>query len=314
MATVFMYSGKGSQYYQMGKDLFDTDDTFREHLRNLDRSIQVRFKKSVLEEIYAEGKSIMDSLDDSVLSGLSLMLLELALTRTLIDKGLKPDILLGSSFGTIVASIVADCVDEETAIEFIIEHCKLFETKCGEGCMVAVLAPPQFYDDNTVLQNLSEMAGVNFNKSFVISMPEENFKEVEKSLIKAEVPFQRLPVRRAFHSKWIDNAKTDFMSLYTGVDFNTSRIPIVCTSSSSPLEEVNENSFWRVVRGPINFQDTAIWFESRGPHTYIDLGPFGTLATFLKYTLPTESASKIFPILSPYKQSSKNMKNVLAAI
>lgn len=311
MSIVFMLSGQGSQYYQMGRDLYEHDEAFQHHMQSLDKKISVKFGKSVLDEIYAPGRDLQDALDQSVLSGLSIFLIELALTRTLHDKGLVPDVLLGSSFGTLVSCIVANCLSDTEAIECLIEHGKLFQQTCAEGCMVAVLTSPEFYEKNPALQLLSELIGVNFDNSFVISMPHENFQNVEAILNSAKLPHQKLPVGRAYHSQWIDNAKEGFFNLYSKFDWKRPRLPIVCTSRSLPLIDTNIDTFWHVVRGPIHFQKTVTWLEARGSHTYIDVGPSGTLATFLKYALPAKSNSRAFPILSPYKQSVKNLNHVI---
>jgi bacillaene synthase trans-acting acyltransferase len=311
MSIVFMFSGQGSQYYQMGRDLYEHDKVFQQHLKSLDEHIRVKFGKSVLDEIYTPGRDFQDSLDEAVLSGLSILLIELALTRTLIDKGVVPEILLGSSFGTLVSCIVANCVGESEAIECLIEHGKLFEETCKEGCMIGVLASPKIYENNPALQSLSEIVGINFDNSFVISTPYENFSQVEALLIDAKVPYQKLPVARAYHSKWIDNAKEGFYNLYGKFNWSKPQLPVVCTSRSLPLIDTNIDTFWHVVRGPIHFQKTITWLEARGSHTYIDVGPSGTLATFLKYVLPQNSSSTAFPILSPYKQSVRNLNHLI---
>jgi bacillaene synthase trans-acting acyltransferase len=314
MSIVFMLSGQGSQYYQMGRDLYENDKIFQHHIQSLDKKISAQFGQSVLEEIYTPGRDFQDSLDQLVLSGLSILLVELALIRTLHDKGLVPDVLLGSSFGTLVSCIIANCLDETDAIECLIEHGKLFQRTCEEGCMVAVLGSPQLYESDFALQALSELVGINFDSSFVISMPHENFQKVEVLLNNAKVPHQKLPVGRAYHSQWIDNAKESFFNLYSKFDWKNPRLPIVCTSRSLPLIDTNIDTFWHIVRGPIHFQKTISWLEARGSHTYIDVGPSGTLATFLKYALPEKSNSRAFPILSPYKQSVRNLDHVIKTL
>ena len=55
--TVFMFSGQGSQYYQMGKPLFDGDDIFREHMLHLDTLVQKLSGKRVREAIHAGSKA-----------------------------------------------------------------------------------------------------------------------------------------------------------------------------------------------------------------------------------------------------------------
>ena len=316
MSTVFMYSGQGSQYYQMGKDLFNHDNTFAHHMKQIDAAIAKVLGMSILEQIYAKGRTFNDPFDDVILSGMAILTLELSLTRTLMEKGLTPDILLGSSFGTLVATVVAQCMTENDAIESLIKHGELFKNEGLAGSMIAVLADAQLYEQNPLLQSLSQLAGVNFDNSFVLSLPLDNLSKVETILKDAGVTYQKLPVTRAYHSRWINSVEQQFLSLYGSKTYQKPQIPIVCTSRSLPLVNVNADTLWQVVRGPINFQKTTQWLETAGPqkapHTYIDMGPSGTLATFLKYTLPPQSGSTICHILSPFNGSVKNFEQLIA--
>ncbi|MEA2820139.1 MAG: bacillaene synthase trans-acting acyltransferase [Bradyrhizobium sp.] len=68
---------------------------------------------------------------------------------------------------------------------------------------------------------------------------------------------------------------------------------------------------WHAVRKPIEFERTIAGLEKRGPFDYVDAGPAGTLATFLKYTLPSASASRMYSILSPFGMEPKNYHRLI---
>jgi malonyl CoA-acyl carrier protein transacylase len=79
------------------------------------------------------------------------------------------------------------------------------------------------------------------------------------------------------------------------------------------LTDLPDDFFWRVVRHPIRFRETVAELERRGSHRYIDVGPSGTLATFVKYGLPQASSSTVHAILTPYGQDRRNLAAVLAS-
>jgi hypothetical protein len=54
--------------------------------------------------------------------------------------------------------------------------------------------------------------------------------------------------------------------------------------------------------------------EQQGAHRYIDVGPAGTLATFLKYGLPPTTRSTVQAILTPFGGDQKNLTAVSASI
>jgi hypothetical protein len=69
---------------------------------------------------------------------------------------------------------------------------------------------------------------------------------------------------------------------------------------------------WNAVRKPIEFERTVAGLEKRGRLDYVDVGPAGTLATFLKYALPSTSASRIYSILSPFGMELKNYDRLIS--
>ncbi|MCR8985513.1 acyltransferase domain-containing protein [Brevibacillus laterosporus] len=54
---VFMFSGQGSQYFQMGKELFDQNPSFRRWMLQLDRISSSITGESVLEILYDPTKA-----------------------------------------------------------------------------------------------------------------------------------------------------------------------------------------------------------------------------------------------------------------
>lgn len=55
-------------------------------------------------------------------------------------------------------------------------------------------------------------------------------------------------------------------------------------------------------------------FESKSSCLYIDMGPSGTSAAFVKYILHLGTASEIFQIRSPYRGKMKQLKKLRAII
>jgi bacillaene synthase trans-acting acyltransferase len=74
------------------------------------------------------------------------------------------------------------------------------------------------------------------------------------------------------------------------------------------LDTLSEPYFWRVIRDPIYFQRTIQTLEARQGCCYLDLGPSGTLATFLKYLIGPKSVSTIHAIITPYGQEQRRLQ------
>lgn len=312
MSTVFMFSGQGSQYFHMGKQLYEGHDVFRRWMTRLDGAVREISGYSVLEELYSAARGKGDSFDRIALTHPAIFMVEYSLAQCLIDSGVRPDLVLGASLGSFAAAAVAGCFDAEEALAAVLHQAATVETHCGPGGMTAVLADPALFAEEFLCGN-SELAAVNFASHFVVSAKQKELEAIEETLRGRKVSFQRLPVTYPFHSRWIDSARAPFESFMQGVRCKQGRIPVACCAHAALLSDVSEGYFWHVARRPIRFLETAAHLERQGSHRYIDVGPAGTLSTFLKYGLPAGTKSTVHSILTPFGMDQKNLSVLLAA-
>jgi acyl transferase domain-containing protein len=144
------------------------------------------------------------------------------------------------------------------------------------------------------------LAAINFSSHFVVSARQQELGEIEAVLKKENVSYQRLPVSFAFHSRWIEEARHPFESFMSSVHDKRGNLPLVCSQAATIVPELPKSYFWDVLRRPVQFRETVKRLEREKPRRYIDLGPTGTLATFLKYALPDDTRSTVQSVLTPF--------------
>ena len=310
MTNIFMFSGQGSQYFHMGKPLFDQDATFRQWAVKLDDLARKWIGASVLASMYAPEKNKAEPFARTLMTHPAIFIVEYALAQSLIAGGVEPDGVLGASLGSFAAAAVAGCVSAADALAAAIHQATALEAACAPGAMLAILADPVLFEEVFLCES-SELASVNFAKHFVVSSTLEKIVGIETTLRQRNLPCQRLPVTFAFHSRLIDAAEAPFLTFAGSIASQNARLPLACCDQSTMLMRLPPDFFWRVVRKPIRFRETIAMLERRGVNRYIDVGPAGTLATFLKYGLPKESASTAHAILTPYGQDHKNLVSLL---
>jgi bacillaene synthase trans-acting acyltransferase len=307
--TVFMFSGQGSQYYQMGRQLFEENRVFREWMMRLDNLVQRISGKRVIDAIYSSSKA--EIFDRTLLTHPAIFMLEYSLAQCLIHEGVEADMTLGCSLGTFAAATVAGYIELEDAMAAVLAQATAFEASCERGGMIAILAGPSLYDEK-FLNERSEMAGVNLDSHFAVSATHADLDTIESALKQRDVTHQRLAVSFAFHSRWIENAQERFSSFMRTIPLGRSGLPLVCCEQGVALTSLPEDLFWRAVRHPIRFQEAVRHLELQGAHRYIDVGPSGTLANFVKHGLRESSGSTAYAVLTPYGNDAKNLAALLA--
>lgn len=311
-STVFMFSGQGSQYFQMGRELFEQNDAFHNWMIRLDELAWRSSGRSVINTLYSGAHNKGDAFDRTLLTHPAIFMVEYSLAQTLMESGITPDLVLGASLGSFAAAAVAGHIGVEDALAAVIRQAIALENACEAGGMIAILADPALYMDD-FLRNRSELAAINFANHFVVTAKRDELAEIEAELKKRAIGYQRLPVSFAFHSQWIDAAKAPFVSHMQSAARTENRLPLLCCDRTTVVDSVAGDYFWDVVRRPIRFRETIARLEQQGPRRYIDVGPAGTLATFLKYGLPKTTTSTIHPILTPYGHDQKNLAAVAAS-
>jgi acyl transferase domain-containing protein len=311
---VFLFSGQGSQYYQMGMDLYESDMRFRHHVETLDVMARDVLGYSVLNLIGDSRRKPSEPFIDVPTSSVAIYVVERALTRCLSDHGLEPAICVASSMGLYASLTAAGCLDEEVALKFVFAQGRAFTETCEPGGMISILGDPALHQSVPELQRTTDLAGINFNDAFVVSAPANDLPALRELLKSRKLAYQDLPVARAFHSRWIAPAKDRIDVLAAPLSGRRLRIPLACCTKRDFVEQLEPATVWNALRSPIMFRDTILRLEASGPCHYVDVGPSGTMATMLKYVLPAGGGSTSHSILSPFGQGGKRLSALLTAL
>lgn len=308
---VWMFSGQGSQYHHMGKELYDEEPVFRECVDRCDSIVRPWIQASLTEAIY--GNHRPDVMDDTRLTHLTICAVQYAMARTLQARGHQPDILLGYSLGEMVAQLVAEAIPLEAALEMLYRHASLMESITPEGGMIAILESPEAL--LPALRDIPDLwiSAHNFENHCVASGAPRALEALQKRLEIRQTTMQRLPVRRAFHSPLMDPAETPFQSYLRNVAPTIPRFEVISATTGTLSKGVD--GFWSATREPVNFLKTIRTMEHDHPYglAYLDLGPSGTLATFIKYIrVKPESAG--FAIMTPWGGAQKNIQAYESAL
>ena len=293
--VVFMFPGQGSQYYHMGKELYQKHPVFRKQMDRLDGIIVDMTGESILQQLYDDKRKISDIFDCIRYTHPAIFMVEYALARVLTGSGPEPDIVMGSSLGEFTAAALSGVITLEEAVEMVVKQAEIIAAHCprDDGGMLTIIHDPSLYRDTPLLHQHTGLAGVNYNSHFVVSGKKQALMEIQHFLKEKDITFQLLPVSFAFHSRWIEPAGPAYCSYLKGKRFHRPSRRFISCMTGRVMDEIPAGYFWQIARQPMVFHEALQNLEKIGNHIYIDLGPSGTMANFVKKGVapPTHSRS-----------------------
>src|SRR5205085_5279776 len=130
-----MFSGQGSQYFQMGRELFEKNQTFRDWMVRLDEIARKSSGTPVIETLYSDLQSRGNPFERTLLTHPAIFMVEYSLAQTLMHAGVWPDLVLGASIRSFAAAAVGGFIDVEDALTAVVRQPIVLEESCQTGGM-----------------------------------------------------------------------------------------------------------------------------------------------------------------------------------
>ncbi|MBL1275224.1 MAG: acyltransferase domain-containing protein [Ectothiorhodospiraceae bacterium] len=311
---VFLFSGQGSQYYHMARTLYHEHDDFRRIIERLDRQVQQHIGESMLSVLYDTRRDKGELFDDVRFSHPAIFCVQYALAEVLRKAGLVPDYVLGMSLGEFVAAAYSGVMTLEQALDAVLKQALTIEQFCPPGGMLAILGSPALLKEYPDVFSGSELAGVNYEGHFVIAGHSSVLERIQQFLHKREALYQLLPVKYGFHSTLIDPAQRAYLDFLKTVHTNKPLIPVFSCYTGTQVLSYSSDHFWQVARKPMWFSAALQVLEAQSSKehglAYVDLGPGGTLANFVKRSLCSHSVSSFQSVITPFDQEVTRLQEM----
>lgn len=270
----FMFTGQGSQYLNMGRDLYTSVPLFQKMVDNC--LFHVSQIDSDLYNVLNKGENIWDtdSLYETSVTQPALFIFEYALATLLIDRGIKPDHMIGHSLGEYVAACVAGVFSLEDALKIVIRRGRLIQ-QLPKGEMISVGV-----EEETVRELITEelsLAAVNTPSRVVVSGSK---KEIENFKIKCsnlDIPTINLKTSHAFHSKMLDSVLEDYFDFLNQIKMSPPQIPVISNVTGQKLSagEACDPNYWVAqMRGTVLFsKGLETLYQIDSGMIFIEVGP-----------------------------------------
>ncbi|MGY3792652.1 acyltransferase domain-containing protein [uncultured Aquimarina sp.] len=305
----FLFSGQGSHYRKMGQKLFENNNVFKQSLITSDSIIQKNIDRSLIYELYKETNP---TFDDLLITHPAIVAIEIAMYTVMEDLGVFPDYVCGNSLGEFAAGVASGIWDARSALEASIEQAKSIVRENTEGGMITVFREGISKLNKLYTKHNLYLASSNFSGHNTFSGLKHDIEAFKRELKKLNLNHVQLPVNYPFHSPLIKNAKHGFDYFMShNISLSTPRCNYYSGADGRQLSEFGREYFWDVISRYNNISKTVESIESNGEGIYIDLGPSGTMATFVQYNINKSSKSKVFKIMTPFQQEEIQLERFI---
>lgn len=281
--VVFMFSGQGSQYVNMGRDLYENNEIFRKEADWCFEWLQTYIGIDYKEVLYPQsGNNTDEKIRQTQFAQVLIFVVEYALAKTLITWGIKPRVVIGHSIGEFVAACISGVMKLEEALSIVVRRGQLMQ-KLPKGAMLSVALSEK--EVLPLLKEGLEIAAVNGPKLCVVAGEIEAIEQLEEELMALNFQFSRLHTSHAFHSKMVEPILDEFEQVIDGIQLRPPQISYLSnlTGKYVSKEEVTSKEYWvRHLRETVRFNDGIEELLLMKHAMLIEVGAGNTLATLIK--------------------------------
>ena len=266
--VVFVYSGQGSQWAGMGRQLLADEPAFATAVAELEPEFVAQNGFS-LKQVLADGEPLVgiDRIQPVLVA------VQLALTALWRSYGIQPDAVIGHSMGEVTAAVVSGALSSADGLRVVATRSRLMARLSGRGAMALVELDPQSAEDLVGVDDELTVAVNASPRQSVIAGPPAKVDAVIADL-QAKGRLARLvDIEVASHHPMIDSVLPDLRAALADLMPGFPTIPVITTTSGRLGTPTFDADYWADnLRNPVRFTQ-AVTDAAQRHGTFIEVSP-----------------------------------------
>ena len=306
--VAFMFSGQGTQYANMGSELYQVEPTFRSSVDLCCELLKPHLGLDLRHVLYPSEEQVEQAtqqLKQTAITQPALFVIEYALAKLWMEWGVRPQAMIGHSIGEYVAACLAGVFSLDEALMLVATRGQLMQG-LPAGTMLAV--PLSADEVQPILGEKLSLAAINGPSLCVVSGSTEAVAQLESQLIEKGIGVRRLHTSHAFHSEMMDPILEPFTLAVKKVNLKPPEIPYLSnvTGTWITADQATNPNYWAThLRSSVRFAEGVQLLLQEPERILLEVGPGRTLST-LAMQHPDKTAQSVVLTSVRHPQESKS--------
>lgn len=282
---VFVFSGAGSQWPSMARELRSQEPVFGETLLQIDELVRKEVGWSVIEEIDRPEEE--SRLREFECQQIAIFSVQVALAAVWKQWGIEPGAIVGHSLGEFAAAHVAGAVSLADAVRAVCVRGRLMSRISGKGAMLATALSPE--EAAALIEGKEDQVAVgviNSPASTVLSGDPAILAEIMADLESRDVFCRMVKVDVASHSPQVEEVCEDLRRELQGLQAREASVPLYSSLTGTRMTGAEYGAdYWvRSVREPVQFSKAVETLMEEGRERFLELSGHPLLAMPIRQT------------------------------
>jgi len=292
--VAFLFSGQGSQYLGMLRELANEVSAAAAMLKEIDGTMS-RLGYPTFAEIAWESAS--DIGRDVWRTQVAVLLADTIVQAALTSLGIRPDVISAHSYGEYPALVAAGAWTMEQAIRITRARCDAIEaSEQARGVMLSTTAPPEVVERLTAgIEGTICVANHNAPDQTVVGGQQEAVSELQSRLASEGFENQLLPVPRPFHTPLMADVKEAMRQILQAERILPPRIPLLSSITNRYIADPLDIRAHLVeqLTSPVRYVDLITRLADEGVTVFVEVGPRQVLTRLHRRILAERDAAII---------------------
>ncbi|QMS87629.1 aminotransferase class III-fold pyridoxal phosphate-dependent enzyme [Nostoc edaphicum CCNP1411] len=316
-AVAFMFPGQGSQYVDMGLNLYNREPVFQEVVDECAEILKPLLGGDLRKIIYpapSDRETAAIALKQTCFTQPALFVIEYALAQLWQSWGVKPQAMIGHSIGEFVAACIAGVFTLEDALMLVANRGR-FMWDLPQGAMLSVRLPAKEVEPR--LSPELAIAAINGPSLCVVSGPTEAIATLQKQLESQEVVCRPLHTSHAFHSPMMDDIIAPFAEVVRKVKLSPPQVPFVSTVTGDWItaQQATDPMYWAThLRQTVRFAEGIQTLWQQPERVLLEVGPRITTTTLARQQAKDIKQQIAIPSLGDNAENEAEWTALLKAV